>query len=143
MDGVDAWRGLAFVHPVWMVIALALALGAARLGLGLRRARMKGQALRPAQRIRHLRFGKAAVTMIFVGFVIGPPSMVFVREEAGFDSFHAILGVITLGLYLWMGWSGRALARGNQQARDVHRIAAATALGFSLLAAVAGFVLLP
>jgi Na+/proline symporter len=143
MDAVDAWRGLAFVHPAWMVTTLAVALATARMGLEIRRRRMRGEAPGRALRARHLRFGKAAVGMVAVGFAAGPPSMIFVREQSGFDSFHAILGVITLGLYLWTGWSGRALARGDREARDVHRVAAAGALGASLLAAVAGFVLLP
>ena len=48
-----------------------------------------------------------------------------------------------LGLYLWTGWTGRALSRGNAEARDVHRFAAAAAIGASFLSAIAGFTLLP
>ena len=40
-------------------------------------------------------------------------------------------------------WSGRALARGDQEARDIHRLAAAGAIAFSAVSAIAGFVLLP
>jgi hypothetical protein len=143
MGGLDAGRGLAFIHPLWMVLTLVFAFSTARMGLRLRRARIRREVPQPALRVRHLRFGKATISMVVVGFAAGPPSMIFVREQAGFDSFHAILGLITLGLHLWTGWSGRALARGRAEARDVHRIAAAAALATSMLAAVAGFGLLP
>lgn len=133
----------AFAHPVWMVASLAMALATARMGLEIRRRRSRGEAPGRALRARHLRVGRIAVAMVVIGFALGPPSMVFVRAEAGFETFHGILGVVVVGLYLWTGWSGRALARGDQQARDVHRIAAAGAIGASLLSAVAGFTLLP
>lgn len=81
--------------------------------------------------------------MVVVGFLAGPPSMLFLRERAWFDSFHSILGVIVLGLFLWTGYSGRALARGDQEARDIHRIAAGSAIASAMLSAIAGFGLLP
>ncbi len=81
--------------------------------------------------------------MIGIGFVLGPLSMFFLRDRSSFDSFHGILGIIVLGLYLWTGWSGRALARGNHEAREIHRIAAGASIGAAMLSAVAGFVLLP
>jgi hypothetical protein len=65
------------------------------------------------------------------------------RDRAWFDSFHGILGIIVLGLFLWTGWTGRALASGDQSVRDIHRIAAGSAIGAAMLSAVAGFVLLP
>ena len=77
------------------------------------------------------------------GFVSGPPSMIYLRERAWFESFHGVVGVIVLGLFLWTGASGRALARGNADARDVHRIAAASAIAAAMASAVAGFALLP
>ena len=54
----------------------------------------------------------------------------------------AVLGLAPM-LYLWTGWTGRALSRGNAEARDVHRFAAAAAIGASFLSAIAGFTLLP
>ena len=81
--------------------------------------------------------------MISIGFVAGPLSMVFFRDREWFDSFHSILGIIVLGLFLWTGWSGRALARGDREMREIHRIAAAVAIGTAMLSAVAGFALLP
>ena len=42
--------------------------------------------------------------------------MLYFREREVFDSFHAILGLIVLGLFLWAGWSGRSLANGDAEA---------------------------
>jgi len=81
--------------------------------------------------------------MVVVGFIGGPPSMFYLRERVWFESFHAVLGLIVLGLFLWTGWSGRALANGNAEARDVHRIAAAAAIASALASSIAGFTLLP
>ena len=143
MDESTWLRVLAFGHPLWMVASLAIAIATARLGLIIRRRRAKREKVDRALRDRHLRLGKTAITMIAVGFVSGPLSMLFFRQREWLDSFHSILGIIVLGLFAWTGWSGRALARGNRDARDIHRIAAAGAIGFAFVAAVAGFVLLP
>ena len=136
-------RVLAFVHPAWMMVSLALAVATARLGLEIRRRRRNGKPVGASLRARHLRFGKRAIGLIAIGFVAGPLSMLFVRERESFDSFHGILGIIVLGLFSFTGWSGRALARGDREVRELHRIAAASAIGAALLSAIAGFVLLP
>ncbi len=81
--------------------------------------------------------------MVAFGFLLGPASMFFLRNRDPFDSFHGILGLIVLGLFSWTGWSGRALARGKLDAREIHRIAAASSVAAGMLAAVAGFILLP
>jgi hypothetical protein len=81
--------------------------------------------------------------MVAIGFLAGPLSMLFLRERDWFDSFHGILGIIVFGLFMWTGWTGRALARGDRESRGIHRIAAAAALAAGMLSAVAGFVLLP
>ena len=143
MDEATGLRVLAFAHPAWMVVSLGVAIATARLGLEIRRRRAQGKPVGAALRSRHLRFGKRAIGMIVVGFVAGPLSMAFFRDRGAFDSFHSMLGIIVLGLFLWTGWSGRALSRGDQDARDIHRIAAASAIGASMLSAIAGFVLLP
>ena len=69
--------------------------------------------------------------------------MVVLRGRAAFESFHGILGIVGAGLFLWTGHSGRALARGDQTSRGLHRGVAAASIGVAMLAAVAGFVLLP
>ncbi|MEM9174557.1 MAG: DUF4079 family protein [Myxococcota bacterium] len=141
---MESWqRILAFAHPAWMVVSVVLAIQAGRLGTEIRRRRAKGQRVERALRDRHLRFGQIAIAMVVVGFVGGPPSMFFFRERAVFESFHAILGLIVLGLFLWTGWSGRALANGDASARDIHRIAAGSAIAAALASSIAGFTLLP
>ena len=141
---METWqRVLAFAHPLWMVVAIALAIATARMGLEIRRRRAKGQPPGRALRERHLRFGKSSIAMVVVGFAVGPPSMLYLRERDVFDSFHAILGLIVLGLFLWTGWSGRSLASGKAEARDVHRIAAGASIASALASAIAGFTLLP
>jgi hypothetical protein len=142
-DPVNWQRILAFGHPVWMVVSLGLAVMTARLGLEIRRRRAHGQPVGDTLRKKHLRFGKRAITMVGLGFAAGPLSMLFFRERDWFDSFHSILGIIVLGLFLWTGWTGRALSRGDREARSIHRIAAAGAIGAAMLSAIAGFTLLP
>lgn len=136
-------RVLAFGHPTWMVASIAMAIATARLGLEIRRRRAKGQPPGRELRERHLRFGKIAIVMVVVGFTAGPPSMLYLRERAWLDSFHAVLGLIVLGLFVWTGWSGRALANGDHEARAVHRIAAGAAIATAMAASIAGFTLLP
>ena len=143
MDDGALYRVLAFVHPAWMVVSLATAIATARLGLEIRRRRRGGRPVGSELRRRHLRFGKRALSMIAFGFLLGPVSMYFLRDRSPFDSFHGILGVIVFGLFLWTGWSGRALAAGRPDARDIHRIAAASSIGVAMISVVAGFILLP
>jgi len=143
MDDATILRVLAFVHPAWMVASLVMAIVTARLGLEIRRRRRKGHPVGSDLRSRHLRFGKRALSMIAFGFLLGPASMFFLRDRSPFDSFHGIVGVIVFGLFLWTGWSGRALAAGKPDAREVHRIAAASSIAAAMLSVVAGFILLP
>jgi hypothetical protein len=143
MNDAMTLRVLAFVHPLWMIASLVLAVMTARLGIEIRRRRLKGHAAGRALRDRHLRLGRRTLAFVGVGFLGGPLSMALLRDRTPFESFHGVLGLIVVGLFLWTGWSGRALARGRGDARDIHRIAAASSVAASMLSAVAGFVLLP
>jgi hypothetical protein len=143
MDDSTIVRLLAFVHPAWMVSTLGMAMVTARLGLEIRRRRMSERPVGGDLRGRHLRSGKRTLVMVGIGFLAGPISMALLRDRSPFDSFHGILGIIVLGLFAWTGWSGRALAAGNRDARDIHRIAAALSVAAGMLSAVAGFILLP
>jgi len=143
MDEARLLHWLAFFHPAWMVASLTWALATARLGLAIRRRRAVGQGVGRGLRDRHLRFGRITLAAVGTGFVLGPLSMLFLRERGLFESFHGVLGIIVLGLFAWTGWSGRALRRGQPDARDVHRIAAASSIAAAMLSAVAGFILLP
>ena len=143
MNDAAILRALAFVHPIWMTSSLVMAIVTASLGLEIRRRRRRGRPVGGELHRRHLRFGKRTLILVGVGFLLGPMSMVFLWGRAMFDSFHGTLGLIVLGLFAWTGWSGRALALGNREARAIHRIAAASSVATALLAAVAGFILLP
>lgn len=143
MDDTAVFRGLAFVHPAWMVSTLVMAIVTARLGLEIRRRRRNGRRVGGELRARHLRFGKRTLVMVGIGFLAGPVSMALLRDRDPFQSLHSMLGIIVLGLFAWTGWSGRALKGGNRDARDIHRIAAASSVAAAMLAAVAGFILLP
>jgi hypothetical protein len=143
MDDSTIVRLLAFVHPAWMVLTLGMAIATARCGLEIRRRRMTERRVDGDLRMRHLRFGKRALVMVGIGFLAGPFSMALFRDRSPFDSFHGFLGIIVLGLFAWTGWSGRALAGGNREAREIHRIAAASSVAAAMLSAVAGFILLP
>lgn len=143
MDEASIKSALAFVHPAWMLGSLGMAFATARLGFAIRRRRATGLPVGGELRRRHLRLGKRSLAALALGFSIGPLSMIALRERPAFDSFHGILGIIVLGLFAWTAMSGRALAAGRAEARDVHRIAAASSLGAALFAAVAGFILLP
>ena len=126
-----------------MVTSLVLALTTAKLGLEMRRRRAHGERVGKDLRERHLRFGRITMVMIWAGFAMGPVSMVLFRDRAWFDSFHSILGIIVLGLFSWTGWTGRALSRGDAEARGIHRLGAAASIAAAMLSAVAGFALLP
>ena len=143
MNRATTLQLLAFVHPVWMLASLALAVATARLGLEIRRRRAAGRPVGGVLRERHLRFGRGAVALVLVGFGLGALSMVVLRDRAAFDSFHGILGIVVCGLFAWTGHSGRALAGGDASSRGLHRGLAAASIGAALLSAIAGFVLLP
>jgi hypothetical protein len=143
MDDPALARLLAFAHPLWMLTSLGLAVATARLGLIMRRERRLNRPVGADRRRRHLRLNKTTILFVTIGFVLGPFSMVLFRDRPAFDSFHGILGLIVLGLFLWTGWSGRALSRGRSEARDIHRIAAAASLAAAAISAGAGFILLP
>lgn len=143
MTQATTLRLLAFVHPLWMLTSLALAVATARLGLEIRRRRVAGRPVGPELRARHLRLGRTAIGFVLVGFGLGAVSMGALRDRAVFDSLHGMLGIVVSGLFAWTGHSGRALARGDASMRALHRGVAAASIGAAMLSAVAGFVLLP
>ncbi|MBY0400007.1 DUF4079 family protein [Myxococcota bacterium] len=143
MSDASTLRLLAFLHPAWMIAAIALALATASLGLRIRKQRAAGRVVSASLRRRHLYLGKLAIAVVVAGFVLGPVSMALLRHRAVFDSFHGIVGIVVAGLFLWTGHSGRALARGDASMRGLHRAVAGISIAAALLSAVAGFALLP
>ena len=136
-------RALAYAHPVWMVVSLALALAALRLGLALRRARAARRPPPAGARAAHLRLAKPAVVCIGAGLLAGPASAVWLRGWEPLGTFHGVIGVIAAALFAAAAFHGRRLERGLADARGAHAAFAALALLAAGVAAIAGFVLLP
>jgi hypothetical protein len=126
-----------------MLASIALAGLTLRAGLALRRARLGRTPRDPALRRRHLRIAKPAVALVLAGFVAGPVSAVWLRGWDAFETFHGVLGLAVAALFLAAAVIGRRLERGRSRAFEAHaRLGALAVLG-ALVAAVAGFVLLP
>jgi hypothetical protein len=126
-----------------MAISIALAGAALRAGLALRRARLARRPAPRGARRRHLRLAKPALILMLVGFVGGWASAVWLRGWSAFETFHGVLGALTLlffGLAASHGWR---LEHGRGGSRQAHALLGALATLGSLVAAMAGFVLLP
>jgi hypothetical protein len=125
-----------------MIGSIACAGVALRFGLILRRARRRGGAARDL-RARHLRWAKAAVVGVTLGFAGGVASMVWLRDRAPFETAHSYVAVVALGLFLCSGVLGWRLQRGAPTSRDAHALIAACAVLSAGLAFATGWVLLP
>jgi hypothetical protein len=136
-------RVLAWAHPVWMLLWLATAAAALRLGLRLRRARLAGLRRPPELRRRHQRLARPAVAALLVGFAAGPVSSVLLRGWDAFHSFHGFAGFTAAALFACAAVLGQRLSRGRSRAVDAHALLGTLAVLIAALAAVAGFALLP
>jgi hypothetical protein len=142
------YRWLAYGHPAWMLIAIAMAVLALRAGLALRRARLARLPRAADARARHAKLGKVAVTLIVLGFLAGPLSMWLLRGRAPYETAHAFLATFAAALFASVAILGRRLERGSARSRSRRMVDAHAALALlaTLAAAVAfatGFVLLP
>ena len=126
-----------------MVASIALCVVAFRIGLSLRRARLARRPPPRAARARHLRVARPAVLLVVVGFVAGPVSAAWLRDWTPFASFHGVVGTLAALAFVAAGLQGRRLEAGAADARNAHAIFGGLALALALLAAIAGFVLLP
>lgn len=136
-------RALAYLHPAWMLVALATAAWAARSGLRMRRARRLGTWRDRGDRARHLRTAKLAVALVVLGAAGGPLSIVWLRGRAPFETAHALAGLVALALFVATAVLGRRLELGRGRPLDAHAMVAMLALLASGVAALTGFVLLP
>lgn len=136
-------RALAYGHPLWMTIAIAVAALAARSGLRMRRARRLAAPRERSALGRHLRIAKLAVAMVMIGALGGPLSMALLRGRAPFETAHAWIGVTAFALFAGAAFLGRRLERGRARPLDAHALLGVLALLASGVAAVTGFVLLP
>lgn len=137
---------LAYLHPLWQVCALALALRALVLGLRLRSLRRRRQPAARAELVgRHARAGLVFLAAILVGFAAGPVTMALVRGEPALRSGHAFFAGLTLVPVVTGGWLGWRLwrGRGSPRARDLHAFCMGLGLFLALVAAMLGLDLLP
>ncbi len=135
-------RALAYLHPLWMVAGIALAVRTLRSGLAMRRARRGGH-VSPDLRKRHLSRAKIALIWITPGFVAGPLSMALLRGRDPFASAHAYAAMLAIVLFVIAGAMGRRLERGDPVSREAHALIATLGVLASGLAAATGWVLLP
>ena len=127
-----------------MVLSLLLCGAALRAGLVLRRSRRFRKPRPRGAREAHLRLAKPAIAVVLLGFVGGPVSAVVLRDWDPFRSFHGVVGLIAAALFVAAAVLGRRLERGAApRPFDAHALAGLLAMLAALVAAVAGFVLLP
>jgi hypothetical protein len=122
------------------IVACAVAL---RLGLQLRRSRRFRKPRANDLRERHLRIAKPAVAAIFVGLIAGPISAIWLRDWAPLESFHSWIGILAAALFGAAAVLGHRLEEHHGRAFDAHALLGLLAMLAALVAAVAGFVLLP
>lgn len=128
-----------------MVGTLLLGALALRLGLRLRRTRLR-RLPRPASLRRdHLRFGKLALALLIPGFLLGAVSAPLLRGLTPFSTAHGWLATTTLALFVATFVLGRRLERGRARPDlfDLHAGLALATTFAALAAAFTGFVLLP
>ncbi len=126
-----------------MTATLLLAAMTLRLGLRLRRMRQQSHRRPPELRRRHLRFAKATVSLVGIGFLAGPLSALLLRDWTPFGTLHAWVGSAVAALFLAAAVIGRRLERGESRAPGIHGLLGLLAVLGGALAAIAGFVLLP
>jgi len=125
-----------------MALCLAVLFAVLRIGLKMRKRRLAGAAPSFDLIRLHLRLAKPAVAFAILGFIGGALSSTLIRKWALFETFHAVLGLIVVGLFVATAVFGRRAERGEGDP-GVHGLLGVLAMLGASLAAVAGFVLLP
>lgn len=132
-----------------MLLSIALAVSALRLGLRLRRARL-GRAgavaageTRGALRRRHVARAKLALAMLAAGAVAGPLAMWLLLDRPPFRTVHALFGGLTLAFFAATFVTGHRLEEGKSREYDTHGALALASILAAAATAVAGFVLAP
>ncbi len=134
-------RGLAYLHPAFMLVVLALAIFVLRDGLAIRRARL---AKRPYRSIRHRVLAKLVVALVVLGFGAGLVSMAVLRDRPVAESIHfPLVAAAALGISA-AGGLGLLLERGaSLQVRTAHALFGGIGVLLALAAAIAGMAILP
>ena len=134
---------LAYLHPLWMLASLTLALATLRAGLALRRARRRGQRLSREAYQRHLRRAKPTLVLLGLGFAGGIASAVWLRGWDAFASAHGMIASAALAALLTTGTLGWRLEHGLGRAVEWHARFAALSVLLAAAALGTGLVLLP
>ncbi len=134
---------LAYLHPVWMLASLAMAVVTLRAGLRLRTARRRGIRKDAADYRSHLRFAKPTMGMLLIGFGAGLLSVVLLRGWDVFSTAHGFVSTTALVLFLATAALGRRLEKGQSREPEIHGILALLSVFSGAAAFGTGFVLLP
>jgi hypothetical protein len=139
---------VAFVHPIWQAVGLAVGFAALRQGLALRRRRRQGKwaEMPHASRRRHARLGKACWGILASGYGLGIAELWAIRGEPALRSAHFYFATLALALFCWGALYGLRLLRGTpaQAAdRDLHGFLLPLALLLMVGVALLGLPLLP
>lgn len=134
---------LAHVHPIWMLVSLAMGFLTLRAGLALRTARRTGVRKNAADYKRHLRFAKPTMGMLWVGFAAGLASAVFLRGWDAFGSLHGLTSTVVLVGFSATAVLGRQHETGARKDPEFHGILGLVSMLGAALAFGTGFVLLP
>jgi hypothetical protein len=126
-----------------MAVSIALAGATLRAGFALRRARLARRPAPRGARRRHLRLAKPTLVLLTIGFVGGWISAVWLRGWSAFETFHGVLGALVVLLFGLTASHGWRLEQGRGGSRQAHALLGALAMLGALVAAMAGFVLLP
>jgi hypothetical protein len=147
-------RLLPYLHPLWQIGAIVVALWTLSLGLRLRALRRRrlagpGKAAEAPSRAalveRHARAGLTFLAAIAVGYTGGPLILGLARDKPVFESAHAFFATLTLLVLAGGGSLGWRLlrGRGSPRDRDLHVYCMGLGLLLVLVAAMLGLGLLP
>ena len=139
---------LAYLHPLLQILMLLVALATLRLGLILKKHRLRQ---RPVQNwtelfLRHTQLGLLFIAGLTGGYVLGLLSMPLLRQRPPLRSAHFFFATLAFLLFLGGGYAGWRLQQGTKKyadVRDIHGFLVYLGLFLSLAAAVMGFILLP
>jgi uncharacterized protein DUF4079 len=139
---------LAFLHPAWQGLGLALGFVTLREGLALRRSRRTQVRTdgRHAQRLRHARLGQYCLWMLGSGYLLGIVELWFVRHHAILRSAHFYFATLALALFCWGAWCGLTMLRDTPayaERRDLHGFLLPLALFMMVGVGLLGLKLLP
>ena len=134
---------MAYAHPAAMTVGLLGAAWVLRMGLVLRRARLKQTRRDAALYKRHTAVAPWFVGLLVLGIVSGPLSSIFLRGWTPFERLHGFVAAVAVALFAATGWHGWRLKTGQTREVDRHGWLGLAAVLAGALAAMTGFVLLP